>query len=433
MVRFILLLELAVALMPQAALADLPITSDPLPITLYVGEARVLNETNIRRMAVGNGHVITSNIISSSQLLLLAEEAGQSTVHLWHRDGTEDDYAVTVVSANAGRLLAEVRALVNDDPKIRVRIVGDKVVLEGSDLGKEESTRIADITKLYPQIVNLVSQVTLDQMVEIDVRIMEFRKSTLSALGITWATSGIVGPTAGIAGDAVRNGAFLPPPSGSGLANVPNIAIAPKVSSLSSYLGIATSITSAIDAAVSKGEATFLSEPKLTCKSGGQCKFLSGGEVPIPISTGFGEVSVQFKPYGVKLDVEPVIGDSGLIHMKAFTELSAIDPTVTVAGIPGFITRRTDTEVNLASDQTLVISGLFDGSDNENLYKVPGVGDVPVLGELFKSRNFQKKKSDLVIFLTPHLVAADSPSNLAAVKSGEEKRTEALNHTHLAE
>jgi pilus assembly protein CpaC len=119
--------------------------------------------------------------------------------------------------------------------------------------------------------------------------------------------------------------------------------------------------------------------------------------------------------------------------MKAFTELSAIDPSVSVAGIPGFITRRTDTEVNLLSDQTLVISGLFDGSDNHNLYKVPGLGDVPVLGELFKSRNFQAKKSDLVIFLTPHLVTADGSRNLDAVKTGEATRSEALKQTHLAE
>jgi pilus assembly protein CpaC len=426
MVRLIVILEFMLAFLPRLAAAD------PLPLTLYVGEARVLDETSIRRMAVGNGHVITANIISASQLLLLAETAGQSTVHLWHRDGTENDYAITVVSANVGRLLAEVRALVSDDPKIRARIVGEKVVIEGSDLGKEQSARLADITKLYPQIVNLVSQVTLDQMVEIDVRIMEFRKTTLSALGITWSTSSINGPTFGLAGDAVRTGAFLPPPSGSGLANVPNIAVAPKIASLSTYLGIATSITSAIDAAVTKGDATFLSEPKLTCKSGGQCKFLSGGEVPIPISSLFG-VSVQFKPYGVKLEVEPVVGDSGLIHMKAFTELSAIDPSVSVAGIPGFITRRTDTEVNLLSDQTLVISGLFDGSDNHNLYKVPGLGDVPVLGELFKSRNFQAKKSDLVIFLTPHLVTADGSRNLDAVKTGEATRSEALKQTHLAE
>lgn len=426
MLRLIAILGFALTIVPRYAAAD------STPLSLYVGEARVLNESGIKRMAVGNGRVITSNIISPTQVLLLAETTGQSSIHLWHRDGTENDYSLTVVSANTAHLLTEVLSMLGEDAKTKARIVGDKVVIEGSDLGNEETGRVADITKLYPQIVNLVSHVTLDQMVEIDVRIMEFRKSTLSQLGITWSTTGVSGPTFGLAGDAVRTGGFLAPAGGSGLASVANIVPSPKLS-LSTYLGLASSITSAIDAAVTKGDATFLSEPKLTCKSGGQCKFLSGGEVPIPSSSVFGQVTVQFKPYGVKLEIEPVVGDSGVIHMKAFTELSAIDPSVTVAGIPGFITRRTDTEINLLSEQTLVISGLFDGSDNRNLYKVPGLGDVPVLGELFKSRNFQKKKSDLVIFLTPHLVAATSPSNLAAVHAGEETRSEALKTMKLAE
>jgi pilus assembly protein CpaC len=113
--------------------------------------------------------------------------------------------------------------------------------------------------------------------------------------------------------------------------------------------------------------------------------------------------------------------------------LSAIDPTVSVAGIPGFITRRTDTEVNLQSEQTLVISGLFDGSDSRTLLKVPALGDIPVLGQLFKSRDFQKKKTDLVIFLTPHLVNASTQSNLDAVHAGEDKRADALKQSKLAE
>jgi pilus assembly protein CpaC len=418
----------ALSLLPLVAFAD-----GATPLTLYVGEARVLSESNIKRMAVGNGRVVSTNIIGATQLLLLAETPGQSTIHLWHRDGSETDYSVTVVSADAARLVTEVRALVGDDPKITTRVVGDKVVVEGNDLGNEQTGRLAEIVKLYPQIVNLASRVTLDRMVEIDVRIMEFRKTSLTQLGITWSTTGVTGPTFGIVGDVARGSAFKSPPSGTGLANVPGITVGPTITPFSTYLGIATSITSSIDAAVTKGDATYLSEPKLTCKSGGSAKFLSGGEVPIPTSSVFGQTSVQFKPYGVKLEVDPVVSDSGMIHLKAFTELSAIDPTVTVAGIPGFITRRTDTEVNLMSEQTLVISGLFDGSDNRTITKVPGLGDIPVLGELFKSRNFQKKKSDLVIFLTPHLVGADAESNLDAVKTGEDTRRDALKKTKLAE
>ena len=398
----------ALSLAPHLARAE------SVPLLLYVGEARVLSEGDIKRLAVGNGKIISTNIIGATQLLVLAETQGQSTMHLWHRDGTENDYSVTVVSADAARLLSEVRALVGNDPKISTRIVGDKIVVEGSDLGSEQSSRLQEIGKLYPQVVNLASRVQLDRMVEVDVRIMEFRKTALTQLGINWATTGVSGPTFGIVGAVHSGSAFTAPP-------------------FSTLFGISSTIASTIDASVTKGDATALSEPKLTCKSGGACKFLSGGEVPIPISNFLGQETVQFKPYGVKLEVNPVVSDSGTIRLKAFTELSAIDPTVTVAGIPGFITRRTETEVNLQSEQTLVISGLFDGNDSRTLIKVPGLGDVPVLGQLFKSHDFQKKKSDLVIFLTPHLVSADSPSNLDAVKAGEDKRAEALRQTKLAE
>jgi pilus assembly protein CpaC len=414
---------LALAMAPRLAPAE------STNLMLYVGEARVLNESNIRRMAVGNGKILTANIISATQLLLLAETQGESTIHLWHRDGTENDYAVTVVSADTSRMLTEIRSLLGSNPKVVARVVGDKVVLEGTDLGNEQTSRLNDIVHLYPQVLNLVSHVTMDRMVEIDVRIMEFRKTKLTQLGINWSTVGVTGPTFGLVGDAAKGSAFVngvAPP----LAGITN---GPKIDPVSTFLGIATSITSSIDASVQLGDATYLSEPKLTCKSGGSCKFLSGGQVPIPTTSIFGQTNVQFKDYGIKLEVDPVVSDSGLVHMKAFTELSAIDPTVTVAGIPGFITRRTETEVNLLAEQTLVISGLFDGSDIRTITKVPGLADIPLLGELFKSRDFQKKKSDLVIFLTPHLVTPDMQANLDAVKAGEETRRDALKKTKLAE
>jgi pilus assembly protein CpaC len=414
---------LALAMVPRLAPAE------STNLMLYVGEARVLDESNIKRMAVGNGKILTTNIISASQLLLLAETQGESTIHLWHRDGTENDYSVIVVSADTSRMLTEVRSLIGSDSKVTARVVGDKVVLEGTDLGNEQTSRLNDIVHLYPQVLNLVSHVTLDRMVEIDVRIMEFRKTKLTQLGINWSTVGVTGPTFGLVGDAAKGSAFV-----NGLApTLPGITNGPKINSVSTFLGIATSITSSIDASVQVGDATYLSEPKLTCKSGGSCKFLSGGQVPIPTTSVFGQTNVQFKDYGIKLEVDPIVSDSGLVHMKAFTELSAIDPTVTVAGIPGFITRRTETEVNLQSEQTLVISGLFDGSDLRTITKVPGLGDIPLLGELFKSRDFQKKKSDLVIFLTPHIVTPDMQANLDAVKTGEDTRRDALKKTKLAE
>jgi pilus assembly protein CpaC len=429
MMRRILSLLLPLSLAPCASVYA-TVAPHPMPLVMYVGEARVLDESDIKRLAVGDGHVVSTQILGQSQLLVMGETEGQSTIHLWHRDGAEADYSVTVVPANLSRLLSEIQALIGPDPKVSARLVGDKIVLEGHDLGTEQAARLTEVAKRYPQLVNLISHVGMERMVETDVQLMEFNKNKLTQLGIQWQSTGVTGPVFGIAGEH-RGPAFTPPPQGTGTATVPQIPVAPRVIPFSTFLGLSTALTSMINAAVTDGQATFLSEPRLVCMSGGSAKFLAGGEVPIPMSGVLGEISVEFKPYGVKLEVDPVVADSGLIRLKVFTELSAVDPTVSVNGIPGFLTRRTETEVDLHTDETLVISGMFDGSTNKTLNKIPGVGDIPVLGELFKSRDFQRNRTDLVMFLTPHIIGADSQRNREAIQAGEAQRQEIMKDDKL--
>jgi pilus assembly protein CpaC len=407
------------------ALAGAAQAADPVSLTMYVGEARVLDEPGIKRLVVGNGEVVNTKVLDSKQILVLAESEGQSTIHLWHRDGAEGAYSVTVISADTNRLLSEVNAMIGNNPKVSARVVGDKILLEGTDLGDEQTTRLVEIGKRYPQVVNLISRVGLERMVQIDVRIMEFRKTKLRDLGIRWQTQGVKGPSFGVVGDVARDSAFRPPSD----INLDGINVRNRVNPFATALSIESTILSTINAAVTEGDAVFLAEPQLTCKSGGTAKFLAGGEIPIPLVGSFGQASVQFKPYGVKLEIEPVVSESELIRLKAFTELSAVDGSVAIQGIPGFITRRTETEVNLRPGETLVVSGLFDGSSNKSLDKVPGIGDIPVLGELFRSRQFRRNKTDLVIFLTPHVIAASDAANQDAVRHGEERRNELMKGT----
>ncbi len=397
-----LLILLSSCAVPPAWTAQLE-THD---LTLFRGEARVLNEPSIRRMAVGDGKTLSASLLDGRQVLLLAEEEGQSSLHLWRQNGSEASYSITVVPADAGRMLGEVRALLGNARNIEARIVGDKIVLEGNDVSGEQARRLDEVSKRYPQIVNLISTVGLEQMIAIDVSILEFRKTALREIGILWDTTGINGPNYGIVGDIHRSDSLGA--GGVGVGRVPGVPTGDLVSPFASYFGITSTITSAISAAVNKGDATFLAEPRLTAKSGASAKFLAGGEVPIPLANGFGNVTVQFKPYGVKLEVKPVVSSSGVITTSVLTELSAIDSNLLVDGIPGFITRRTETEVNLKAGQTLVISGLFDGTATRALDKVPGLGDIPVLGELFRSRQYRKNKTELVIFLTPRVVTPDA-------------------------
>jgi len=397
--------------------ASLARAEDAHDLTLFRGEARVLNEPGVRRMAVGNGRTLNATVLDQRQLLVLAEEEGQSSIHLWRHDGTEATYSITVVSADSGRMLSEVRAMMGPGGNVQARIVGDKVVLEGSDINSEQARRLEEVGKRYPQVVNLISTVGLEQMIAVDVSILEFRKTALRDLGIRWDTRDINGPNYGIIGDIHRSDALGP--GGAGQGALPGVPTGQLVSPFASYFGLATTITSVINAAVSNGDATFLAEPRLTCKSGSSAKFLAGGEVPIPLANGFGNVTVQFKPYGVKLEVSPVVSDSGVITTSVLTELSAVDANLSVGNLPAFLTRRTETDVNLRAGESLVISGVFDGSSTKALEKIPGIGDIPVIGELFRSREYRRNKTELVIFLTPRIVTPGTIVSSQAVETPE--------------
>lgn len=399
-------MRLLVLLIMNALAIQLAWSAPPTELTMFVGEARVFDEPGVRRMAVGDGEVLNATVLDNHQVLVLAEEAGQSTLHLWRPDD-EISYSITVIPADTNRLLTEVRSLLGDNRKAQARVVGDKIIVEGNDFTDEEASRLGIISERYPQIINFVSRVGMERMVYTDVKIMEFRRTALRDLGIQWNTSEIAGPVFGVIGD---------------LKYSPEIQGRERISPFAAGLTLNTTIDSVIRAAANNGDAVFLSEPGLTCKSGGEAKFLAGGEIPIPLVGGFGQVSVQFKPYGVKLEVSPVVGESGTIALKVFAELSAIDGSITIGNIPAFLTRRSETQVNLRADETLVISGLFNADAAKSIDKVPGLGDIPIVGELFKSRNFRRNKTELVIFLTPRVLTPQTPYNRDTIDKNLERR-----------
>jgi pilus assembly protein CpaC len=149
---------------------------------------------------------------------------------------------------------------------------------------------------------------------------------------------------------------------------------------------------------VQNGDAVILAEPKLAAKSGGTARFIAGGELPIPYSSGLGATSIAFKEYGIKFDFSPLSASNGLIASKIAAEISAIDFEVQVNGIPGLTKRRAETEVNLRAHETLVIAGLLSEETSKNADKLPALGDVPVLRD---------RRTDLVVFITPRFVGAD--------------------------
>lgn len=207
----------------------------------------------------------------------------------------------------------------------------------------------------------------------IKAKLIEVRKSALRDIGVDWA----------------------------------DVAAGP-VLSTDDGLDMTLSLDSIIHLLMSRGDARLLAEPTLTCISGGQADFVVGGEVPIPVQNQDGALNVVFKQFGILLNVEPRANDAGLIRTKVGVEVSSVDKANSVLGIPGFATRKTNTEMNVHSGEPMVVAGLFSADDAKNVSRVPGLGALPVIGELFKSRQFRRGETELVVLVTPEIIGADS-------------------------
>lgn len=229
------------------------------------------------------------------------------------------------------------------------------------------------------------TRVQMQRMVRMRVRMVEFRKSALGSLGIDWS-DGTSGPAFGAAGDASFDGAFN------------------TVTPISAAFGIASNITSRINFLAQNGDAVTLAEPVLSAINGGEASFLAGGEVPYPSVGENGQTQVEFKEYGVKLNIAPLIDDAGNVHARLETEISQLDSSVTVQGAPGLLTRRAQTEVTVRSGETIVISGLLSSESSTDTDRIPGLGRLPIIGKLFSSKNKRNTVNELVIFVTPQVI-----------------------------
>lgn len=384
-------------------------------MTMYAGQALVRTAPKaLKRVAVGNGKLVEVRVPDHKQMVIIANHPGDTSLQLWMKDGTQRSVSLHIVAGNTGQTTELVRKLLAHHPNISVATVGGNVVLTGSNLSQADLAQIASIRKVYPQVLDFTTAnaVQMKPMVMMKVRIMEFDKHAMNQIGIKW-DSVIDGPGGGLAHNWMSNPLYrMTPSTFSGIDAAGSAAKLPlSISGTAAYFGLVTSITSKINLMMQTGKAWELATPQLAARSGGKADFLVGGEVPIPVTQGLGETSVEYKPYGIKLHIEPLVSSTGDIETTIKAEVSHIDPSVTVQGYPGFLTRKASTEVNVHEGQTIVISGLMDATASKSVDKVPGLGQIPVLGALFRSNEFQSKRSDLVIFVTPYIVNPDSEIN----------------------
>jgi len=383
-------------------------------LTLYHGEVQVLDLPNVTRIAVGNGDVLRAQVVATSQVVLIGEAAGTTSLRVWTRNGTQFSYEVAVRSFDVAQIVRDVQDLLAGEPNISVRQVDGHVLIEGDYSNARAASRLEALQKIYPQIISTVpvrkaaAPVQMERMVYMDVRVVEIDKKVVRQLGVNWGQQTTGGLSAALNLNAATKNPPLPKPANG------------------TMFGIAANLTSQLDVAEQASQAWTLAEPTVSCKSGGEAKFTVGGEVPIPVANGPGVVQVVYKDYGIILEFKPVADDQGNISSTIMAEVSEPDKTLSNLannGLVAFTKTRTETEVTLKENQTLVISGLLSDIGGRSAAGIPGAKDLPVLGHLFKSNNYNNDRTELVIIVTPHSMPVGGELNAAAIHQADQLKS----------
>lgn len=343
--------------------ADAPADTAPVSVlALPAGQSLLMRYPNAKRVATGDGTVIDVRVFDDTQeILVLGKKEGMTDLRIWGRDGSQVAYLVKV-------------------------------------LGIPEPQRIPE-------------EIEAKSTILIKAKLIEVKRSALRDIGIDWADVA-AGPIFGMLDEFVTNGHFRVLPEG--MQAMQGLPL--ELGTNNHYFGMASTVDSVINLLVNNGDARLLAEPTLTCISGGQADFLVGGEVPIPVQNQDGALNVIFKQFGIILKIEPQTNAAGLIRTKVGVEVSSVDKGIQVLGIPGFATRKTNTEMNVQAGETMIVAGLFSAEDAKTVVKVPGLGSVPILGELFKSRQFRRGESELVVLVTPQIIEPNDATVQAGVQ-----------------
>lgn len=389
-------------------------------LEMYGGQVQVFTvDRNLERVAVGNGNLVEVTTIDKNQIVVIAgsSASGLTTLHLWFEDGSQRTLSVRISGALRPDAATAIAEMLGPDSKVRINEIGGRLVLSG-ELGAHETQRIDVIKDFYDEVIDLTNAdpVDMQPMVLMDVRVMEFNRNALRDLGIRW-DGAIAGPAGGYIKD-FTNSRYRVLSDGSGFSSIIDDLPGP-IRSGEGYFGIASTIGSQIDILETNGMAWELASPQLSARSGSEAKFLAGGRIPIPVSSGFGQTTVTWEEYGIALEITPQVNQNQQIMAMIKTEVSKIDPSITVLCVPGFLTRETETEFNVQAGETIVLSGLVDITTSKIMEGLPWLSRVPVLGRLFGSEGFRSGRTDLVIFVTPQIVTPDAPGNIEAIERSD--------------
>jgi pilus assembly protein CpaC len=359
---------------------------------------------------IGNPDIADVLPLTDQSLYVLGKKMGTTSLTLYDRSNMLIAVVDVAVGPDVTTLKRQLAELMPND-QVGARISNDSIILEGIVSSGPAADRAVQVAESYApgKVINLLS-VGSAQQVMLEVRFSEIKRGALKDLGVGSFISG--SGDNGFQG-AIGGGAGL---SGS-VGNSPTLgAIVDSFGIFSRAFRIAgLDINATLNALERKGVITTLAEPTLVALSGETASFLAGGEFPIPVARGSGgedggntTITVEFKPFGVSLAFTPTVLADGVINMEVAPEVSSIDPTASVTinnlRVPGLQTRRAKTTVELRDGESFAMAGLLRRDFQDTVRQFPILGSIPIIGTLFRSTNFQKEDTELVIIVTPRLV-----------------------------
>ncbi len=352
---------------------------------------------------VGNPDIADVNALTDHTLSILGKKIGTTRVSIYGADKRLIGVFDVEVSYDTSALAAELARRFPHN-HLRVSTVNGRILLTGMATDGVSLDEAIQVAKQFgPEIINSV-QVAQPQQVMLEVRFIEASREADRELGVQWNLGAQPGHTSNVS-------AIL------GTAGVIGTATSPFGVIATNVLAHGLQINTTLNALEQRGLARRLAEPNLVALSGETANFLAGGEYPIPVpGLGAGQITVDYKQYGVSLAFTPTVLNGNLINLKIIPEVSQLDPSNSVSVgngivVPALTVRRATTTLELKDGQSFVLAGLLQNNLSTAQQQLPWVGDVPVLGSLFSSKSYQKQETDLIIIVTPHLVQPTRPGD----------------------
>ncbi|MGJ8628172.1 MAG: type II and III secretion system protein family protein [Sulfitobacter sp.] len=405
---------------PNSALAEtLRVVKKGTNSTLNVPMNRaVVVESDIpfAELSIANPGIADISSLSDRTIYVLGKSPGLTTLTLLDASGQLITNVDVRVAADVSEFKERLRQILPGE-KIEVRTANDGIVLSGIVSSTQRLQRALDLAERYaPERVSNLMSVGGIQQVMLKVRFAEMQRNVSKSLSSSLALNGVLGGSTGV------NGGTGTTNTAGGVAGSLGGTIPTSNENAGAVLfgfnAGSTQVGILLEALEKKGVVRFLAEPNLVALSGQEAKFLAGGEYPVPVAQTGDRITIEFKPFGVELAFIPRVVDKDLINLELKAAVSAIDPTNSLSlgngiEIAAFTRRETSSTVEMRDGESFAIAGLLTDDFTDNSSQLPWIGDVPVLGALFRSADYQRSQTELVIIITAHLVTPTRGEALA--------------------